>query len=64
MRFYFYDMATQQGILSYVWMEVSHVGLRGVFEYAVMSDSLMRTAMILSEYAVMSDSLMRTAMIL
>ncbi len=37
---FFYEVATQHCILSYVWMEVSHVGLRGVFEYAVMSDSL------------------------
>jgi hypothetical protein len=34
MGFCFYEVATQHGILSCVWMEVSHVGLRGVFEYA------------------------------
>ena len=31
MGFYFYEVATQRGILSY--MGVSQVGLRGVFEY-------------------------------
>ena len=41
--FYFYEVAIKHGILSYLWMEVSHVGLRGVFEHAVLRDSLVHT---------------------